>query len=128
MITMKSPVKKLNDLTLHILKSSSILNCVKVFRSGNITVFLGKNGKLYCTGIIDNHYYTPGEYPWQTSLMLCLNKMGVLTDEQINEHIKFCKEATKKRQKGFAKNTIRDLIKCHGKELIEGVMNEEIEE
>jgi hypothetical protein len=88
-----SPVEKIRQLELDVLPSGKPMRVEKAIRVGGVTVFLGRNGKLYATGIKKRSVYLFGRFPWQESMMEGLYRLGAITKRQRDQHLRAVKRS-----------------------------------
>lgn len=105
-----SPVEKIDNLVIQQLPSNRPINVTKAVRVNRITVLIAENGYLY-SDQLQKFCYTPGNWPWQDSLMKALKRLGVINKEQMDEHILYGKQAEQSRTKASDKDYLELLAK-----------------
>lgn len=108
-----SPIPEIDDLYFHQLPSGRPINIEKVVRIGNTLVMLGKNGKLY-SNVVGKFAYSAGDWPWISNVMNALVRLGVITKEQMTQHMKYNDARIAKEDREYAKKSLQRIEKKYG--------------
>ena len=103
-----SPVNEIDQLLFHKTPTNRPVNIVKLFKSGNITILVGKNGKLYCDRLAD-HAFIPSDWNWNDSVLKGLVKLKIITQEAMDKHIAHCNKVALMKEKQYAKKELERL-------------------
>lgn len=102
-----SPVEDIDYLTIEIVPTDRPINVVKAIRSGNVTLLLTKEGKVYGSNA-KRVSYLPGVSSVQTSSMRALHRLGVITKAQMERHLDACAELSEAREKRRAAERVQE--------------------
>jgi len=111
MAKIASMFEEISKLNIHEMRDGRPLLVTKVIRDGGVTVFVGKNGKLYSPNIKEHHYYQFGSYPFTGEIIKLLGKMHIISESAANEHYKKQEAANRKRNLGYAMDELESLAK-----------------
>ena len=115
MSSINSPVKAIDNLQIEAWPNNQIFTPERIVCHGGVTVMKLKKGyKLYSHSIKSHISYSADKWPWTDGLMRCLVKLKIITQEQMNEHLRFVNENNKKREKGYALEAIKKYSSKYG--------------
>ncbi len=121
MTTFGSPVESIRKLRVHTVPTSGI-NAKKAVRIGKTVLILGNNGKLYSNDS-RNACYMLGSEGWVTNVIRAAHRLGFVSKEELESHLKANKEAAKKRNRKEAATMLRHYAKELGVPLTQEQLN-----
>ena len=116
-----SSVKEITNLDFNTLPTYPV-KIVKAVRVENVLIMLGKNGKIYSTHA-GKYAYTVGRWPWQENMLKALQRLGVLTQEQVDNHMTTVEKICSKRDKEYDLKELKNLSKKYGFKLSKTQIN-----
>ncbi len=108
-----SPVEKIDHLVLEKIPTNRTINVVKATRDGRVSLLLASDGKVYSSAA-DSFSYTLGKHDRQTSTMRALQRLGVITKAQMEQHLAACERRTVQREKMHAADAISSYAETLG--------------
>ena len=111
-----STVPEIDALHFEQMPSARPVEVEKAIRSGREYILKGKDGCFYSTAI-GNSAYAPGKWPWTTDVMKGLVRLGAITKQQMQSHIKHCDEVAEITAKRYDLSELKRLEKKYGLDL-----------
>jgi len=108
-----SPVEKIDTLFLEPIPTNRTINVVKAARDGRVTLLLANDGTVY-SSMSAKVCYTLGTSAVQTSTMRALRRLGVITKEQMEQHLEAGALRSLRREMKFAADSIAAHTKTLG--------------
>lgn len=108
-----STIPEVDNLYMENLPSGRPIKIERAVRVDGITVMVGASGRLYCDRL-GKFAYMPGEYPWMTSLMEALLKIGVITNDQMQAHLLLCERKETERARDHDAEYLIKMSNRHG--------------
>ncbi|MEO0437900.1 MAG: hypothetical protein AAF098_13425 [Pseudomonadota bacterium] len=109
-----SPVSEISNLYIKRLPPGRPVNITKAVRVDSFCLMLGENGTLYHDGRHKDYAYLLGEYPWSLSMMKALKRLGVITKNQLDQHMKAAKAEDERKDKGWDMKLLTKMSEKHG--------------
>jgi len=113
MAVVMSKVRAIQELYFHQLPTGRPVNVSRAVRVNGLTVFVGANGRLYCDRL-GNYAYLPGTWPWNNNLMRALVKLGVITAEQMQEHLQHIEAKYRAQERARDAKELEEIAKRWG--------------
>ena len=94
------------------------IKMVKTVRVGNIILSIDSHNKIYTNSkLAEKFCYGFGDWYWLQDVLKGLEKLGVITKEQIEAHTVPVKELAEKRELKYAQEQVDKAIKTFGKKI-----------
>lgn len=106
MTSFLSPVEKINRLVFNPIPTGRPVALDKMLRVSGFVVIVDAKGKLYSPNLKDRVCYSCETWPWSDSLLRALVKLGVITSEEMDAHLKRAKEIDNLRSR---RNAAKEL-------------------
>lgn len=109
-----SNVPKIRDLRFYPIPNRP-LKVQKAIRIDNVTIILGQDDRLYVEGQLAGRYcFTHGNWPWLDGTMRALLKLGVLIQEEVDEHLEWNRLYSEFRDRRNAAERLLDNAETAG--------------
>jgi len=120
MSSINSPVKELRSLWIDKFPEKKVIYPEKIVFYDGVLICRAKNTyHLYSNRIKSHVHYSDGRFPDHNSMMVALQRMGVITKEQLKEHNTWVEERSKRSSKRYALERMEELAKEFGFKLTE---------
>lgn len=87
----------------------------RMIRVDDVVIAVTANGTLYTNSrAARNAAYAHGNWPWQEPTMRALVKLGVISQEQMDEHLAYTELLVSNRDKQYARDDLERLEKRFG--------------
>ena len=115
MSSINSPVKELRSLCIDPFPARKVIYPEKVVFYDGVLICRSKGTHhLYGNRISAHVHYSDGHFPNHNSMMIALQRMGVITKEQLKEHNEWVEAREKKSSKRYALKRMEELAKEFG--------------
>lgn len=110
-----SPVQKIDNLKFHPLPTKRPLENVRVVRVLDTIVCVDEKGRVYATAKISGPIsYDWGMWPWLDHCLKALVSLGVLTQQEVDDHRSACEEYRRKQDRSSDLVMLQRIGRDHG--------------